>query len=109
MLVELGNPPRTRLSEVVDDLVALLPQNTTGVVMWIDLERYDAKAMEAEAIRSEEDAQKSYEDFVKETNASIEARSKDIVSNSESKAEAESELVETKETKETKRSPTSSS
>merc|ERR1711972_1280652 len=31
----------------------------------------DAKAMEAEAIRSEEDAQKAYEDFVKETNASI--------------------------------------
>merc|ERR1712216_849533 len=30
----------------------------------------DAKAMEAEAIRSEEDAQKAYEDFVKETNAS---------------------------------------
>merc|ERR1712139_462717 len=33
----------------------------------------DAKAMEAEAIRAEEDAQKAYEDFVKETNASIEA------------------------------------
>merc|ERR1719421_631139 len=39
----------------------------------------DAKAMEAEAIRSEEDAQKAYEDFVKETNASIEAKSKDTV------------------------------
>merc|ERR1719267_452902 len=31
----------------------------------------DAKAMEAEAIRSEEDAQKAYEDFVKDTNGSI--------------------------------------
>merc|ERR1719213_556838 len=60
----------------------------------------DAKAMEAEAIRSEEDAQKAYEDFVKETNASIEAKSKDIVSKSETKAKAESELVETKEAKE---------
>ena len=29
--------------------------------------------MEAEATRDEEDAQKAYEDFVKETNASIEA------------------------------------
>merc|ERR1712014_478922 len=46
----------------------------------------DAKAMEAEAIRSEEDAQKAYEDFVKETNASIEAKSKDIVNKSETKA-----------------------
>jgi len=29
----------------------------------------DAKAVEAEAIRSDEDAQKAYEEFVKETNA----------------------------------------
>merc|ERR1719217_383754 len=56
--------------------------------------------MEAEAIRSEEDAQKAYEDFVKETNASIEAKSKDIVNKSETKAKAESELVATKESKE---------
>merc|ERR1719420_791215 len=60
----------------------------------------DAKAMEAEAIRSEEDAQKAYEDFVKETNASIEANSQDIVNKSETKAKAESDLVETKEAKE---------
>merc|ERR1719166_202439 len=57
----------------------------------------DAKAMEAEAIRSEEDAQKAYEDFVKETNASIEAKSKEIVNKSEEKAKTEAELVETKE------------
>merc|ERR1712129_339597 len=57
----------------------------------------DAKAMEAEAIRSEEDAQKAYEDFVKETNASIETKSRQIVNKSELKAKAESELVETKE------------
>merc|ERR1712156_1164880 len=57
----------------------------------------DAKAMEAEAIRSEEDAQKAYEEFVKETNASIEAKSKDIVNKSETRAKAEADLVETKE------------
>merc|ERR1719156_359938 len=60
----------------------------------------DAKAMEAEAIRSEEDAQKAYEDFVKETNASIEAKSQDIVNKSETKAKAEADLVETREAKE---------
>merc|ERR1712050_294255 len=60
----------------------------------------DAKAMEAEAIRSEADAQKAYEDFVKETNASIEAKSKDIVNKSDEKAKTEEELVETKEAKE---------
>merc|ERR1719504_596804 len=60
----------------------------------------DAKAMEAEAIRAEEDAQKAYEDFVKETNASIEAKSKDIVNKSEEKAKAEADLVEAQESKE---------
>merc|ERR1719409_1640527 len=55
----------------------------------------DAKAMKAETIRAEEDAQKAYEDFVKETNASIEAKSKDIVNKSEEKAQAD--LVETEE------------
>merc|ERR1719321_2079557 len=54
----------------------------------------DAKSMEAEAIRAEEDAQKAYEDFVKETNASIEANSKAIVDKSEEKAKAEAELNE---------------
>merc|ERR1719420_2023923 len=56
--------------------------------------------MEAEAIRSEEDAQKAYEDFVKETNASIEAKSKDIVNKSEEEAKAEADLVEAQESKE---------
>merc|ERR1719277_2085005 len=60
----------------------------------------DAKAMEAETIRSEEDAQKAYEDFVKDTNASIEAKSKDIVNKSDIKAKAESDLVATKDSKE---------
>merc|ERR1712113_847477 len=40
-----------------------------GVMKMIEEIINDAKAMEAEAIRSEEDAQKAYEDFVKETNA----------------------------------------
>mmetsp|Transcript_78759 Transcript_78759/g.172719 ORF Transcript_78759/g.172719 Transcript_78759/m.172719 type:complete len:690 (-) Transcript_78759:122-2191(-) len=71
-----------------------------GVIQLIQQIISDAKAMEAEAIRSEEDAQKAYEDFVKETNASIEAKSKDIVEKSEVKARAEGDLVETKEAKE---------
>merc|ERR1712151_659752 len=71
-----------------------------GVMKMIEQIISDAKAMEAEAIRSEEDAQKAYEDFVKETNASIEAKSKEIVNKSGLKAKAEGELVETKESKE---------
>merc|ERR1719387_3123957 len=60
----------------------------------------DAKAMEAETIRAEEDAQKAYEDFVKETNASIESKNKDIVNKSEVKAKTEMSLVKSKESKE---------
>jgi len=71
-----------------------------GVMDMISQIISDAKAMEAEAIRSEEDAQKAYEDFVKETNASIEAKSKEIINKSSEKAKAEDELVETKEAKE---------
>merc|ERR1719433_1068302 len=71
-----------------------------GVMSMIQQIISDAKAMEAEAIRSEEDAQKAYEDFVKETNNSIEAKSRDIVNKSEQKAKAEVDLVESKEAKE---------
>merc|ERR1719498_185883 len=60
----------------------------------------DAKSMEAETIRSEEDAQKAYEDFVKETNASIEAKTKDMINKKETKAKAEADLVEAKENEE---------
>merc|ERR1711865_1244193 len=53
----------------------------------------DAKAMEAEVIRAEEDSQKAYEDFVKETNASVEAKNTEIVNKSEIKAKSEIALV----------------
>jgi len=71
-----------------------------GVMGMIQQIINDAKAMEAEVIRSEEDAQKAYEDFVKETNASIEAKTKDMINKKETKAKAEADLVEAKEDKE---------
>jgi outer membrane murein-binding lipoprotein Lpp len=54
----------------------------------------DAKAMEAEAIRGEESAQKTYEEFVMDTNGSIEMKTKDIVGKTEAKAKAEGDKVE---------------
>merc|ERR1719191_1003224 len=53
----------------------------------------DAKAMEAETIKAEADAQKAYESFVKDTNASIFEKSKEIVMKTEAKAKAEEEKV----------------
>jgi len=70
-----------------------------GVMSMLQQIISDAAAMEAETIRDEEDSQKAYEDFVKETNASIEAKSRDIVNKSETKATKESELIEAKEAK----------
>merc|ERR1719158_769191 len=54
----------------------------------------DAKAMEAEAIRGEESAQKTYEEFVMDTNTAIEMKTKDIVAKTEAKAKAEGAKVE---------------
>eukprot|EP00972_Heterocapsa_arctica_P114640 16443466-Heterocapsa_arctica.AAC.1 len=51
--------------------------------------------MEVETISSEEDAQKAYEDFVKETNPSLETESKEIINKTEDKFKAGSGLVET--------------
>merc|ERR1711937_267136 len=71
-----------------------------GVMGMIQQIINDAKAMEAEAIKSEEDAQKAYEEFVKDTNGSIEEKSKDIVEKSEVKAKAEADKTEAEEAKE---------
>merc|ERR1719313_2436936 len=71
-----------------------------GVMGMIQQIINDAKSMENETIRSEEDAQKAYEDFVKDTNASIEAKSKDIVNKEEEKAKAEGDLVQANQEKE---------
>jgi len=53
----------------------------------------DAKKMMAEAIRDEEDAQTAYEDFVKDSNAEIDSKTKEIISKSAAKSKAETELA----------------
>lgn len=49
----------------------------------------DAKAMEAETQRSEEDAQKAYEGFVRESNRSVEAKTRARINAQEDKAKRE--------------------
>jgi len=61
----------------------------------------DAKAMEAEAIASEEDSQKTYEEMVQDTNKSVEENEKAIVNKEELKAEAEGVKTEKEEELET--------
>jgi hypothetical protein len=69
-------------------------ENSGGVMGMMEGIIGEAKAMEAEAIRGEEDAQKAYETFVKDTNDSITEKTKDIVNKSDMKAKAESDKVE---------------
>merc|ERR1712083_156876 len=90
----VGPPPPPGFSEYKKNAAA------PGVMGMIQQIINDAKAMEAEVIRSEEDAQKAYEDFVKETNASIEAKTKEMINKSEEKAKAESDLTEANQAKE---------
>jgi len=65
-----------------------------GVMAMITQIVNDAKAMEAEAIHDEEDAQKAYESFVQETNTSIAAKNADIVNKQEAKATAEGDKTQ---------------
>jgi len=70
-----------------------------GVMGMIQQIINDAKSMEAETICAEEDSQKAYEDFVKDTNSSVEEKNKDIVHKSKTKAKAEADLVQAKDDK----------
>jgi len=71
-----------------------------GVMGMIEQIIQDAKTMEAEAVRAEEEGQAAYEDFVQKTNASIEEKSRDIVNKKEDRAAAEEDMVNSKDEKE---------
>jgi len=65
-----------------------------GVVAMLQQIIWDAKAMEAEAISSEADAQKAYESFVKDTNESVDKKTRAVTNKSATKSKAEGDLVE---------------
>jgi len=69
-------------------------EHSGGVMGMIQQIIDDTKAVEAETIRAEEDAQKGYEDFVKDTNFSIESKTAEIVDKSEVKAKAEADRAQ---------------
>merc|ERR1719265_1436648 len=66
-----------------------------GVMGMIQMIIDDAKSMEEDAIKAEEAAQVAYETFVTETNAAIEAATKETITSAENKAKAEAEKSET--------------
>merc|ERR1719353_1510490 len=72
-----------------------------GVLGMLEQIMRDTDTLEAEAIKAETDAQKAYEEYVKDTNASIEEKSRDITNKTEEKAEAEADKTAAVEAKET--------
>merc|ERR1719191_1497678 len=70
-----------------------------GVMGMLEQIVAEAKTMEADAIKAETDAQKAYESFVKDTNASMEQKSREITNKSEEKAAKEVDLTNTEEDK----------
>jgi outer membrane murein-binding lipoprotein Lpp len=71
-----------------------------GVMEMIEQIILDAKKMEEETKRDEQEAQAAYEGFTKETKETVAAKGESIVAKSEEKAKAESDLVEAKEERE---------
>jgi len=71
-----------------------------GVMGMIEQILSDAKAMEAEAIRDEEDAEETYQEYAKDTANSIKSKSKAITHKSEIKAKNEADFVEAQQDKE---------
>jgi len=72
-------------------------QPTGGVMGLIAQIIKDAKAMEAEAVKDEEEATSVYEAFVEESNKAIEAMKESIANKEEAKAKAEEALAEAEE------------
>merc|ERR1719420_1209875 len=68
-----------------------------GVMGMIEQIIGETKTLEADAIKAETDAQKAYETFVKDTNASIEEKQRSITNKTEEKAAAEVDLTSAQE------------
>merc|ERR1712190_443627 len=66
-----------------------------GVMQMIEKLIYDAKEMRADSVKSESDAQAAYESNVADTNDSVAALQKDIVTKTEAKVDAEKTKLET--------------
>jgi chromosome segregation ATPase len=65
-----------------------------GVMAMIEAIIADAKAMESDALKAEEEGQIAFETFVTDTNMSIESKTKEGVTAAENQGKAESEKVE---------------
>merc|ERR550514_2146494 len=89
-----GPPPPTAFK-------AYEKQGSGGVTGAIQSVIDDAKAMEADAILAESDAQQGYENFSKDTNDAVDEMIRSINTKTEFKAQCESDKVETEQSRDT--------
>merc|ERR550514_1396100 len=87
-----GPPPPTAFKSYEN-------QGSGGVVGAIEGVIADAKAMEAEAITAEADAQQAYENLAKETNDAVDEMTRSIITKTEFKSQSESDKVETEQSR----------
>eukprot|EP00931_Biecheleriopsis_adriatica_P043667 TRINITY_DN24958_c0_g2_i1.p1 TRINITY_DN24958_c0_g2~~TRINITY_DN24958_c0_g2_i1.p1 ORF type:complete len:654 (+),score=269.33 TRINITY_DN24958_c0_g2_i1:84-2045(+) len=71
-----------------------------GVMMMLQQLIADAKEMEVEATAAERESQADYEQFGKESIATLAAKNKEMTDKADAKAKAEKKLVQTRESKE---------
>jgi hypothetical protein len=74
-------------------------QGSGGVLGAIEGVIADSKAVEAEAITAESDAQQGYENFGKDTNDAIDEMTRSIITKTEFKSQCESDKVETEQSR----------
>merc|ERR1719159_1623905 len=76
-------------------------QSSGGVTGAIESVIADSKAVEADAIQAESDAQQGYENFSKDTNDAVDEMVRSITTKTEFKAQCESDKVETEQNRDT--------
>merc|ERR1719160_2171263 len=96
-LIQVGHKGSKKQAPPVPQIEYKKSAGASGVMSMIEKLIYDAKDLEAESKKSEQEAQTQYETFLADTNAAVAELSKAVVTKSENKAKAEKELVETEE------------
>merc|ERR550537_1119829 len=98
MLVQVSHKGKsTKQTPPVPQIEYKKSAGASGVMSMIEKLIYDAKELEAESKKSEQEAQAQYETFLADTNASTKELQEAVVTKSDNKAKAEKELVETEE------------
>merc|ERR1719389_1053607 len=97
MLAQVGHKGSKKQAPPVPQIEYKKSAGASGVMSMIEKLIYDAKELEADSKKSEQEAQTQYETFLADTNAAVAELSKAVVTKSENKAKAEKELVETEE------------